>query len=301
MKIAILGTGVFAIAIASLLDKNVDTFTIIGRDNTQLDNLKTTNCNPKYSNYKIKANINTELLKNCNFNNYDILFYCLPTLALQTLNVSTSSLIVFTCKGFRETFLFESITNYVVLSGPSYATELISEKYTSFTVSSFSLKNCELITRIIKTNYCAFYISLCPKSIELFGIFKNIISIGCGLINELDMGKNVEASFIIKMLENIYNTFNINKSELYQPAGIGDIYLSCSVNSRNYRFGKNLIYTTNKTQNNGTLEGLYSLKQLNNKLNDNLINLLYDLIIMCPALSPIEIKTKIINLLNYSI
>ena len=299
MKIAIIGTGIFAIATASLLDKNLDNFTIIGRDKNQLDDLKTGNCNPKYSNYKIKATLNTELLDDCNFNNYDILFYCLPTLALNKRYLSTNSLIVFTCKGFKKNFLFESVKNYVLLSGPSYANELISEKYTSFTVSSFSLKNCEIISRLIKTKYCLLYTSLCPKSIELFGIFKNIISIGCGLINELDMGKNVEASFIIKFLDNIYKTFDINKSELYQPAGIGDIYLSCSVNSRNYRFGKNLIYKTNKIPNNTTLEGLDSLKQLNSKLKDNLINLFYDLITNCPLLPPNEIKNKIINLLNY--
>jgi glycerol-3-phosphate dehydrogenase (NAD(P)+) len=111
-----------------------------------------------------------------------------------------------------------------------------------------------------------------PKSIELLGIFKNILSIFCGIIVALDMGKNIESAFISIILKNLKNISDFNETVLIEPAGIGDIFLSCSSEkSRNFRFGSNLVLKKNINKND-TVEGYYSLINLNDNRNNSLIN-----------------------------
>lgn len=243
MQIAILGTGAFSLAISHLLEFNNIKFTIVGRDINQLNDLKNNNKNSKYSNHIFKNRIDVLELNQENLNTFDIVFYCLPSKYINIINNLNPNIhIVITSKGYIDKFIFERLTNYTILSGGSYSEEILKDIPCYITLASKSKTNLLIIEEILKSSKCLISKSNQPESIELLGIFKNIIAVFCGIITELNMGKNIEAAFISKVLENLNELIDFDKTCIIEPAGIGDLFLSCSsIKSRNYSFGINLI------------------------------------------------------------
>ncbi len=278
MKIIILGTGQFALAIAHLLEHNDHTITFSGRDNKQLTDLHDNKTNRKYSCHILKKKHSVINLNDVNLKNFDLVFYCLPSKNIDVLsNLDNSVPIVITSKGFKDSFIFERLNNYVILSGGSYSSEILNNIPCYITLASNHEDLNLKVKNILGSKYCLTSINTNPKSIELLGIFKNIIAMFCGIITQLDMGKNIEAAFISKVLNSLTKIVKFEKSTLIEPAGIGDLFLSCSsTKSRNYSFGINLVI--NHSDNFGSLtEGYNSLINLRNK-NIELIDKLYNII-----------------------
>ena len=255
-------------AIANILENNKYTFTIIGRDINQLNDLTHNKMNKKYSNHIFKNHINTKLIENANFNDFDLIFYCLPSTEkniLKTIHLKIP--IVITSKGFKHKFLFEEFNNYAILSGGSYSSEILNNIPCYVTLSSLNKKLNLKIKKILEGSLCIISTNENPKSIELLGIYKNIISLFCGIINKLEMGKNIESAFICKCISSINEIIkDFDKTTIIEPAGLGDLFLSCtSTKSRNYTFGIQLV--ENKCDNNYLAEGYNSL--INLKISKN--------------------------------
>ena len=278
INIAILGTGQFALSIGFLLERNIDTLTFFGRNIDQLTELKNKKKNSKYSNYIYNCNIETYLLSEQEqLYKFDLLFYCLPTACINIIN-NKALPIVFTCKGFNDDFIFNKFTNYAILAGGSYASEILNNIPCYITIATKNDQIKLFCKDFLYSKNCFISFSNQPESIELLGIFKNIIAIFCGIINELNMGKNIEAMFISKILKNLNKIIEFNEASLIEPAGIGDLFLTCSSKqSRNYSFGKHLIQNKN-TNFHYLVEGYLSLKNINKYKNYNLINDLNNII-----------------------
>ena len=283
MNIAILGTGQFALAIAHLLDINDSKYTIVGRDVDQLNDLKVNKTNSKYSNYVFKNSLKTELISQSNFFKYDLIFYCLPSKNINYLtnifDKNNQVPIVFTSKGFKNKFIFEHFTNYVILSGGSYSVEILKNIPCYITLASTNMKLIKKVHLILESKQCLISINQHPKSIELLGIFKNIIAIFCGIITQLNLGKNIESAFISKILNNMNQIIDFDKTTLVEPAGIGDLFLSCSsIKSRNYSFGINLVKNHSDIKSNKLVEGYDSLTNMKLSKNIKILNDLYSII-----------------------
>ena len=137
------------------------------------------------------------------------------------------------------------------------------------------MNNIKIINNMIISQYCIISNNNKPKSIELLGIFKNILAIFCGIIEELNMGKNIEAAFIRIILNNMKNILQLDERTLIEPSGIWDLFLSCSsVKSRNYSFGKSLI----QNRVDKLVEGYQSLINMKIYRNNSLINDLNNII-----------------------
>lgn len=298
MNIGIIGTGHFALAIAYLLEIKNYSITFIGRDINQLNELKNQKSNSKYTSYVFKNEIKTQLLETANYN-FDIIFYCLPTACLNLASPYKNSPIIFTCKGFANDFIFNCFSNYAILAGGSYASEIMRGIPCYLTIASNNQTLCNNIKNILISDKCLISINLEPKSIEVLGIFKNILAIFCGIINELDMGKNIEAAFISKSIKGLNKIVDFDEKTLVEPAGIGDLFLSCSsIKSRNYSFGKKLI----RTQNNNPdelVEGYLSISNMKKIIKTDFIinlNIIIEKIINKEPLN--DIKKAIINIIN---
>ena len=84
----------------------------------------------------------------------------------------------------------------------------------------------------------------------------------------MHFGKNTVAYLIIYILKSI----NIQFEDLNQPAGLGDIFLTCSsIKSRNYQFGQQLILN-NKINNNILSEGYNSIQHIKDNIVINKLN-----------------------------
>ena len=271
LDIAILGTGKYALAILHLLSYNINKVTVIGRDDVQLEELETYSTNKKYSNKTINLKINTKNLDKYDLSKFNEGFYCLPVSCLEThLNTyikrDWTTPIIYTCKGVSVEFLCDWYPHpYVLMMGPSYAHEILNGNITSLTIASSNKTLIKLINNILDSLQLRLYYTNDVVSIEMLGIFKNIASIGCGMIEELGMGKNAIAAWIVRVICSIKNyKSSFDPASLIQPAGLGDIYLTCSsTQSRNYCYGVNLI--KGNINQNKTVEGLNSLKVLKKK------------------------------------
>ena len=180
--------------------------------------------------------------------------------------------------------------NIACISGPSFAKDIILKQPIGLTIGSNDLNTLNYFYSIF-SNISNLSLEKVNDitSIELFGIFKNIIAIGSGILNGMNINPSTITKFlydasldikdIIKKIDKDINTF-------YTYAGFGDYLLTTTSNeSRNYTFGyligKNENYDDYK--NKTTIEGLDNLDTIINYLNFknikfNLLNLLNDII-----------------------
>jgi glycerol-3-phosphate dehydrogenase (NAD(P)+) len=280
MNIAIIGTGSFALSIAYLLEKNNYTFTFIGRDENQLQELQEQRHNHKYSHYCFTNNITTKKLdSDMDYSEYDVLFYCLPSSSLHFVR-NTTIPIVFTNKGFENFFLFERFSNYCILSGGSFATEILNGTPCYVSVASKNEILQKKVQNLLQSSQCILSLTDKTKDVEILGIYKNIIAVFCGIVRGLELGKNISSAFMTKCLEYIIRFYELDKGSLLEPAGIGDLFLSCaSSKSRNFSYGSKIVLYSNY-QSAKLVEGLKSLKNLYHKKPNSLLYELHDVLLL---------------------
>lgn len=167
---------------------------------------------------------------------------------------------------------FEQITgikNYAVLSGPNFASEVAQGLPTVTTIATKKKKLFDKISAVLNgENFCCVF-SKFPRSAEICGIVKNVIAIGCGIVDELGLGMNAKAALVVKGCNEIQLLCDYFKTsnDLENPHGFGDIFLTCSSEkSRNYSLGKLLAqektYEEIARETCKTYEGFSSAKDL---------------------------------------
>ena len=196
MKVCVLGTGQMALAILKLLEFNLKEVSRYGRCSKQLKQLAVYSKNNKYFDYKFNINIFTNNLDNFKKTRYNIIFYCLPVNCLDEKYYGEN--VIYTCKGIKDEYLFNKTDNYGLLYGPSYASEIINNELTCLTFSSKNEYLNNSIKQLFNNHpYCKIYYTKNIKEIEYYGIYKNIISLFCGILDSLHFGKNTVSYFII--------------------------------------------------------------------------------------------------------
>ena len=319
MNICILGTGKMAMAIGYLLEKNGMCITFCGRDLNQLEELDICGTNSKYTTHcfdKTKISV-----QHCNFTlgypdisrgrlsvesatflltQFRLIFYCLPTSLLEIVEHIEQVPIVFTCKGLEKNkLIIDRCHNYCILSGCSYATEILNNIPCYLTLSSSSDSLNKNVYGILHSNNCILKLNNDPFSIEYLSILKNIIAVFSGIINALRLGKNIESAFICKVLEIV--TINIIGIESFlSPAGFGDIFLSCSPQSINYTHGVNMVLNKYVDTDNTAVEGIKSLRNLLDiTQNDQFYNIIVDMCAIIDNIKNIDfVKNKILQIIK---
>ena len=157
------------------------------------------------------------------------------------------------------------IKNLFILSGPSFADEVILNKPTALSLAG--KKQHETIGKLFHSSNLRLYYSNHIKTLEFLGILKNIYALGAGIIDALNLGENAKASYLTRCLYEIKSTLKIKKldqEQLFSLGGVGDLFLtSNSFKSRNYNFGYRLIKNKLKNPEKITIEGLNSIHVIN--------------------------------------
>lgn len=137
-----------------------------------------------------------------------------------------------------------SVLRVGCLAGPNLAKELDEQKPAATVVASHFDEVISMGQRLLKTDRFMIYGSNDLVGIELCGILKNIIAVGAGAINGMDLGQNAKASFISRgLVEMVYigRALKINAQAFLGLAGVGDLIATCTSNlSRNFRVGERL-------------------------------------------------------------
>lgn len=158
--------------------------------------------------------------------------------------------IVWTCKGFEQATgklpheLIEEVSpfpNSGVLSGPSFAKEVIQQLPVALTVASTSTLTQQRVTDVLHNHFCRIYQSDDVTGVEVGGALKNIVAIACGIADGLHLGNNARAALITRGLAEITRlglAMGGDARTFAGLTGLGDLVLTATGDlSRNRQVG----------------------------------------------------------------
>jgi glycerol-3-phosphate dehydrogenase (NAD(P)+) len=130
------------------------------------------------------------------------------------------------------------------LSGPNMAREVAEGKPTAAVVAAEDREVAVQARILLTTSQFRVYTADDVVGVELGGAFKNIIAIGAGINEGMDMGENAKAAFITRGLAELVRlglAAGANPFTFVGLAGIGDLIVTCaSPLSRNQQLGRRL-------------------------------------------------------------
>ena len=128
-----------------------------------------------------------------------------------------------------------------VLSGPSFAKEVIKKFPTAVTLATHNPDTGLLLQEIFNTNYFRVYTHTDVLGVELGGALKNVIAIASGISDGLGLGYNARAALItrgISEMMRLGECMGADKRTFSGLSGMGDLVLTCTGPlSRNYSVG----------------------------------------------------------------
>ncbi len=131
-----------------------------------------------------------------------------------------------------------------VLSGPTFAHEVAAGKPTAITLACEDKEMGMELAKRISTPFFRPYWSDDVIGAEIGGAVKNVLAIGCGVVDGAGLGQNARAALIARGFAEMqrYGLARGGKAEtLSGLSGLGDLVLTCSSeSSRNFSLGRGL-------------------------------------------------------------
>lgn len=131
-----------------------------------------------------------------------------------------------------------------VLSGPTFAHEVAQGLPTALTLACDSQELWDRLNPLISKPSFRPYYSDDIAGAEIGGAVKNVLAIGCGVVEGAGLGQNARASIISRGFAEMlrYGAARGARAEtLSGLCGLGDLVLTCSsTSSRNFSLGKGL-------------------------------------------------------------
>lgn len=279
-KILVIGAGAWGTAIANLIAKNEDKNSgevfLIANKQEIIDEINHQSSNEKFL---PKIKLSPRVFGVSHFvSDADFVFIVTPSAKcakvfeeIALTKFSKKTIFVICSKGLDAktgmvlSDLFEKVTkrkNYAVLSGPNFALEVANEVPSVTTIAAKNKKLANSVINLLSNNYFRASYFRDPRTAEICGVIKNVIAIGCGIIDGLDLGVNAKSALVMKGISEIQLICKKLKAstDLVNPAGFGDIFLTCSSSkSRNNSLGI-LIAQGKKVEAGKTYEGITSAK-----------------------------------------
>ena len=256
MKIAVIGTGSYGIALGMMLAKNKNNKIMFWSHNE--DTINYFNKNHRFElfdNVKIPNNIfitnsYAEVMKDAK-----IIFFVTSAKYIKEISENIKKYynnepICIASKGIDHNTLLPlsqlvknilKTNNISVISGPTFAIDLINNNPCALAIGGYSKKTINIIKNNLENETLKLRISSDIIGIQLCGSIKNIIAIAAGILKGLGCMESTE-SFLINEslhdLKNIIKSLGGKRKTILSFAGVGDIVLTCySPKSRNYSFG----------------------------------------------------------------
>jgi len=297
MKVGIFGTGAYGMALSSVLANNKHEITMWTKFEEEKKQLETTRMNEKLlPNFKLDENIKlTTSVEEC-LKDKDLLIIVIPAafvadLCEQMKPYIKDNHIVIATKGIEQgTGLFISeiveskldTKNIAVISGPSFAIDLVSGLPSGLSVASKSEETIKLTKEAFQNSYVRLRETSDVIGVEICGSIKNVIALASGILEGLKANESTKAMLITDAMhdmEAILDAFNCNKRTVLSYAGIGDLLLTCtSTKSRNFSFGKLIGEKPLREEidnyiKNNTIEGYYTLESIYQLLKDKNVSI----------------------------
>ena len=256
MKIAILGSGGWGLALACTCARLGHDVTVWSKFKDEIDTiLRTGELRAKLPGVIIPDTVKLTTDISC-AKDKDIVLVGIPVKFVREVcnqakpYVSKKSIMVSTSKGLedgsmkRMSEILKEVfpdNTVAVLTGPSHAEELGRGIPTAVVVASESIEAAKLIQKTFSDNVLRLYVNSDVIGCEIGGAIKNVIALCCGVIEGLELGDNTRAALMTRGLSEItrLGTAMGGKADTFSGlAGVGDLIVTCtSMHSRNFRAG----------------------------------------------------------------
>ena len=322
MKVGIFGCGAYGLALSSILYENNCELIMWTKFAEEKENLEKQRKNetllPNYilpNEVRITTNV-AECIKDS-----DLLIIAIPTAFVSDLAKEMSPYIknhhiLIASKGIEKRngqliseILEENLdtSNIAVISGPTFAKDLISKMPAGLTLASKSKETMQIVKSTLQNKYLKLRCSDDVIGTEICGAIKNVIAISSGILSGLGANESSTAMLLTEAaydMQSVLKALGGEKSTVLSYAGFGDLLMTCtSKKSRNYNYGilVGKKVPTNELEEylkNNTVEGYYTLisiyETLNNKnITSPIIDLIYDIVMLKG--SPEELLTFLVE------
>ena len=298
MKVAVLGTGAYGIALSKIAHENKCDVYMWTKFETELNSLLKHRVNKfVLPDVKIPKRIKITSSMEEAVDGAELIIVVVPAGALDSVFkelkplIKSSQHICIASKGieqdtnrFQHEILQANIKtkNYAVISGPSFAIDIINHNPIGLSIAGLNSKTKELITDVFSNSY----IKLRPTNdiigIEICGSIKNIIAIASGILTGMGYSESARAMLITESLHDIKSLIKAlggDEKTILSFAGFGDLLLTAtSRKSRNFELGfkigsKEKEKEIKKYIENTTIEGLYTLKSIHDLIKEKDLNM----------------------------
>ena len=310
MKIGLLGTGAYGMALADIMSYNNHDIVMWTKFKEEKELLEKERGNEKLlPGYKLPNEIViTNKIEEC-IEDKDLLVIAIPAAFIDDVartmakyvNKNKTHILIAT-KGIEQgtgLFIHQIIRKHIktrnvaAISGPSFAVDIITRMPVGLAVAGKNQETVRRAKKALGNSYIKLRTSSDLRGIETCGAIKNVIAIAAGMIDGLGANDSTQAMLLTEAIHdmmNILEAFHAKRKTVTTFAGLGDLLLTCtSVKSRNYRFGK-LIGSgatskeINEYLDNTTVEGYYTLESIYQLLKHKdvsipIIDLIYDIVI----------------------
>ena len=306
MKVGVLGAGAYGLALSHILVNNKVDVTVWTHDENEAKILDKDRISKKLNDYKVPSEIKfTTSLKDAVVN-MDLIVMAIPAFAFEEVTVKLSKYIkrkqpvLIATKGIQQNtclFLNDVFSKYLknsiaVISGPTFAVDMIKDAPIGFSLATKSHKTEMIIRKCFENSTTKFRRTKDIVGIEICGSIKNVMAIASGMLEGMGVTDSTRALFLTESMNDIKELIDAlggKKKSILSFAGFGDILMTCtSKNSRNFSFGYLIGSGASKKEidkylENTTVEGMYTLKSIHKlvrrkKVKMPIINLIHDII-----------------------
>ena len=306
MKVCILGSGAYGIALSSILSKNKVNINMWTFSEEECNILNETRISEKLKDYKIPENVIIKTnMEECIYGS-DLIVISVPAFAFEDvvkqmkkfINKKTPVLIA--TKGIQQNtclFLSDVFKKYLknpiaVISGPTFAVDIVKGVPIGYSLATRSKKTEHIIRKCFQNSTTKFRKTRDIIGIEICGSIKNVMAIASGMLEGMGVTDSTRALFLTESMNDIKELINAlggKKKSILSFAGFGDILMTCtSHTSRNFSFGYLIGKGATKEEiddylNHTTVEGMYTLKSIHKLVRSKnvkmpIINLINDII-----------------------
>lgn len=258
-KIAVMGGGSWATALAKLLLQNCDEIIWYMRRDDRIESFRRLGHNPAYlsdvefpiDRIRFYSDINAA----CDA--ADTLLMAMPSpyfkshLAKLTIDISGKNIIIAT-KGivpdenelisdYMESHYGVDPGRIVVISGPCHAEEVALGRLSYLTVACCDTGKAQAFTNALNGKAMKTLVSADVRGIEYAGVLKNVYAIASGMVHGFKAGDNFQAILLsnaIREMERFVDTMAEGERNICDSVYLGDLLVtSYSRFSRNHNFG----------------------------------------------------------------
>lgn len=251
----VLGTGSWGTALAAHLAANDHTVTLWGRDPNQIASLNANRVNTRYlPDVELPPSLGfSESLVDA-VSGRTAVIVATPCRVFRSMLeqvkpvLKTDATLVWACKGIAEQRLLDSIAVEVlgdqpaaVISGPSFASELVRGLPTATTIAAAELDIATQVSDWFHGSTFRAYATDDIVGVQIGGALKNVYAIAAGISDGLGFGANARSALITRGLAELIRlgaALGARPETLMGLSGVGDLVLTCTDDqSRNRRYG----------------------------------------------------------------